>query len=208
MDEGKDYLWTHIVSQTLLMTGSTISAGEVCLQWTAISHRKNRYQMRKAGCVEKRVALILWFLATNADYRTIGHLFGVSKPTVITVLLLYRQSTFEYHEGMNLWTWIYAVCRGSWWNPHFNCVSNKMQGMLENVAQFTEVYTGWPGSVHSARVSIRPQLERNQNMWKRGSIIGYRRSCISSPFLVAAYCVLHNMWNPRSFSEECWMSPV
>ena len=41
--------------------------------------------MRKAIPVEKRVALTLWYLATNADYRTIGHLFGVSKPTVCVV---------------------------------------------------------------------------------------------------------------------------
>ena len=41
--------------------------------------------MRKSVPVEQRVALTLWFLATNADYRTIGHLFGVSKPTVCVV---------------------------------------------------------------------------------------------------------------------------
>ena len=38
--------------------------------------------MRKAIPAEQRVALTLWFLPTNADYRTIGHLFGVSKSTV------------------------------------------------------------------------------------------------------------------------------
>ena len=26
-----------------------------------------------------------WFLATNSDYRTVGHLFGVSKPTICVV---------------------------------------------------------------------------------------------------------------------------
>ena len=35
--------------------------------------------MTRAVSVERRVALTLWFLATNSDYRTIGHLFGVSK---------------------------------------------------------------------------------------------------------------------------------
>ena len=28
--------------------------------------------------VEKHVALTVWFLDTGAEYRTIGHLFGVS----------------------------------------------------------------------------------------------------------------------------------
>lgn len=41
--------------------------------------------MRKSIPTEQRVALTLWFLATNADYRTIGHLFGVSKSTVCVV---------------------------------------------------------------------------------------------------------------------------
>ena len=41
--------------------------------------------MRKAIPVEQRVALTLWLLATNADYRTIGHLFGVSKSAVCLV---------------------------------------------------------------------------------------------------------------------------
>ena len=41
--------------------------------------------MTKAIPVEQRVALTLWFLSTNADYRTIGHLFGVSKSTVCIV---------------------------------------------------------------------------------------------------------------------------
>lgn len=42
--------------------------------------------MRKAVTMEKRIAMALWFLATGADFRTIAHLFGVSKSIVcITV---------------------------------------------------------------------------------------------------------------------------
>ena len=43
---------------------------------------KKDTEMRPAISVEKRVALTLWFMATNADYRTIAHLFGVSKASV------------------------------------------------------------------------------------------------------------------------------
>ncbi len=42
---------------------------------------KTDTEMRKAAPVEQRVALTLWFFVTNADYRTTGHLFGVSKST-------------------------------------------------------------------------------------------------------------------------------
>ena len=49
------------------------------------SVERNDTIMRKAIPVEQRVALTLWFLSTNTDYRTIGHLFGVSKSTVCIV---------------------------------------------------------------------------------------------------------------------------
>ena len=42
--------------------------------------------MREAIPTDMRVAITLWFLATGADYRTIGHLFCISKSTVCVVL--------------------------------------------------------------------------------------------------------------------------
>ena len=41
--------------------------------------------MRRSLSIEKRVAIALWRLSTNADYRTIGHLFGVAKGTACVV---------------------------------------------------------------------------------------------------------------------------
>ena len=41
----------------------------------------------KAIPTEQRVALMLWFLATGADYRTIGHLFGVSYRDMLKCVL-------------------------------------------------------------------------------------------------------------------------
>ena len=35
-------------------------------------------KLRQAVSTEKRVAITLWCLATNSDYGTVGHLFGVS----------------------------------------------------------------------------------------------------------------------------------
>jgi hypothetical protein len=50
--------------------------------WSGIE--KQNTIMRRAVSTEKRVALT-WFLATGADYRTIAHLFGVSKSTICVV---------------------------------------------------------------------------------------------------------------------------
>ena len=41
--------------------------------------------MRLSIPIKMKVAIALWFLATNADYRTIGHLFGVSKASVCLI---------------------------------------------------------------------------------------------------------------------------
>ena len=41
--------------------------------------------MRNSIPVQVRVAISVWFLATNADYRTIGHLFGISKMSVCLI---------------------------------------------------------------------------------------------------------------------------
>ena len=46
---------------------------------------KRDTDMRTCITVEKRVAIALWFLATNSDYRTIGHLFGISKSSVCKI---------------------------------------------------------------------------------------------------------------------------
>ena len=43
-------------------------------------------RLRKAVPTDKRIALTLWFFATGADYRTIAHLFGMSKSTVSLVV--------------------------------------------------------------------------------------------------------------------------
>ena len=42
--------------------------------------------MRTGVQTEKQVAITLWFLASCSDYRTVGHLFGVAKPTVCVIV--------------------------------------------------------------------------------------------------------------------------
>ena len=42
--------------------------------------------MRQAITVEKRVAVTLWRLVTNGDYRSISHLFRISKEAVCCIV--------------------------------------------------------------------------------------------------------------------------
>lgn len=48
--------------------------------------QKDDTVMRKACTVEKRVGVTLWFLSSGSDFRTIGHLFGISKSLVCLVV--------------------------------------------------------------------------------------------------------------------------
>ena len=42
--------------------------------------------LRKAISVQQRVAITLWKLSTNAEYKTITHLFGVSRSSVCIIV--------------------------------------------------------------------------------------------------------------------------
>ena len=57
----------------------------ICDQLKPVIQRQDT-SMRKAISVEHRVAITLWCLATCAEYRTIGHLFGVARCTVCVVV--------------------------------------------------------------------------------------------------------------------------
>ena len=57
----------------------------LCNELRSLIHRQDT-RMRKAIKVEKHVAITLWCLATCTEYRTIGHLFGVSRSTVCLIV--------------------------------------------------------------------------------------------------------------------------
>ena len=84
--------WDHVVKSTFthkdwLENFRVLQSMFACLcDEVQSSIKKNDTAMRKAIPTNMRVALILWFLATGADYCTIGHLFGVSKPDICMVL--------------------------------------------------------------------------------------------------------------------------
>ena len=152
--------------------------------------------MRKSIAVQKRVALTLWFLATGADYRTIGHLFGVAKSTVCvitkevcsSIVYLMLPEYIKMPQGNTLKEVIHGFerdhdfpqCAGVVDGTHIPIVSPQecpadfynrkgwhsiiMQGTVNNSGLFIDVYVGWPGRVHDARVFSNSSLYlRGQN---------------------------------------------
>ena len=89
--ERSTHWWDHVVNssftpQDWLMNFRVSEATfEYLCEQLRSSVTKSDTIMRKAIPTEKRIGLTLWCLATGADYRTIGHLFGVSKSTVCLV---------------------------------------------------------------------------------------------------------------------------
>ena len=57
----------------------------VCNQMRHLIEKKDT-TMQHPISVERRVALTLYYLASDSDFHTIGHLFGLSKSTVCVVV--------------------------------------------------------------------------------------------------------------------------
>ena len=155
---------------------------------------KQNTVMRRAVSTEKRVAITLWFLATGADYRTIGHLFGVSKSTVCVVtkevcVVIVERLLPDYIKmptGTALKVVVegfkndlgFPQCAGAVDGTHIPILSPQecpadyynrkgwhsilMQGVVDHQGRFVDVYIGWPGRVHDARVFA------NSSLYQRG----------------------------------------
>jgi hypothetical protein len=142
--------------------------------------------MREAISVEKRVAVTVWKLATNIEYRTLSALFGIGRSTVgdITIetckaiaKLLPRyvkipkgDSLKEVVKGFEeCWGFPQAAgaIDGSIIKPkdsasdYYNrkgYYSIIVQALVDFRGLFLDAYIGWPGKVHDARVFVNSSL--------------------------------------------------
>ena len=150
--------------------------------------------MREPVSVEERVAVTIWKLATNVEYRTLASLFGLGRATVgrivvetcseIAMHLLPRY--VQIHSGEKLkeiiegfeTVWGFPQAAGAIDGSHIPIIrpddsasdyynrkgyySVIMQAMVDHRGLFMDVYIGWPGKVHDARVFV------NSSLYQRG----------------------------------------
>ena len=146
--------------------------------------------MREPLSVAQRVAITLWRLGTNVEYRTISHLFGIGLSTVCVVVhevsqVIVEQLTAQYicvPSGQGLKRivngfqskWGFPQCVGAIDGTHIPIISPKedpldyynrkgyhsviLQALVDHEYKFLDIYVGWPGSVHDARVLANSAL--------------------------------------------------
>jgi hypothetical protein len=153
---------------------------------------QRRYFVRKPLSVEQRVAITLWRLGTNNEYRSIGHLFGVGLSSVhvgvkevcnmpswtsyclvMSRYYLVIVSRKLYVDGFEC-KWGFPQCIGAIDGTHIPIIAPKenaldyfnrkghhsvvMQALVSCDYTFMDIYIGWPGSVHDARVLTNSKL--------------------------------------------------
>lgn len=154
----------------------------LCTQLRTTLHR--RYVVRKPLSVEERVAVALWRLGTNVEYRSIAHLFGIGLSTVCVVVhevclaivstLAKRYIRIPTGESAQtiidgfLHTWGFPQCFGAIDGSHIPIIAPSvdpsdyfnrkgfhsivLQALVDHEYKFMNVFVGWPGSCHDARI--------------------------------------------------------
>ena len=140
--------------------------------------------LREAVSVEQRVAVTIWKLATNCEYRTLSNLFGLGISTVSSIVTETCQVIAEKLLDKYVYIptgdalkeivtgfehyWGFPQAAGAIDGSHVPIIkplesasdyfnrkgfySVIIQGLVDFRGLFMDVYIGWPGKVHDARV--------------------------------------------------------
>ena len=119
--------------------------------------------MREPIALERRVAVTIWRLATNVEYRTLGELFGLGHSTVGKIVLenceAIAQHLLQLYMHFPVDQTVTQVIHGFDAKSGFPQFAGAINGTRipiisprENVYQciLSDVYIGWPGCVHDA----------------------------------------------------------
>uniref|UniRef100_A0A8C0J8B7 DDE Tnp4 domain-containing protein n=1 Tax=Chelonoidis abingdonii TaxID=106734 RepID=A0A8C0J8B7_CHEAB len=160
----------------------------LCAELAPTLQRKDT-RLRAALSVEKRVAIAVWKLATPDSYRSVANQFGVGKSTVgivvmqvcraINRILLRRTVTLGNVQDIvdGFAQMGFPNCGGAIDRTHIPILapphlaseyvnrkgyfSMVLQALVDHRGRFTDIYTGWPGKVHDARIF------RNSGMFRK-----------------------------------------
>lgn len=177
--------------------------------------------------VEERVAVTVWKLATNIEYRTLSALFGLGRSTVGRIVVETSQAITnhllpqyvkipggdklkEIVEGFES-CWGFPQAAGAIDGSHIPIIrpdksasdyynrkgyySIIMQAMVDFRGLFMDVYIGWPGKVHDARVFVNSSLyHKGMNStllpnWKR-TLCGQEVIFLNITFIIVMSCLL------------------
>lgn len=126
-------------------------------------------QFREPISVEARVAVTVWKLATNVEYRTIAELFGLGRSTVgeivldtcdaVTKFLLPQYVHIPQDAVLQEMAILKPVESGSDYYNRKGYYSILMQAL----GIFMNINVGWPGKVHDARVFANSSLFKKAN---------------------------------------------
>uniref|UniRef100_A0A8C4VZ86 DDE Tnp4 domain-containing protein n=1 Tax=Gopherus evgoodei TaxID=1825980 RepID=A0A8C4VZ86_9SAUR len=150
--------------------------------------RRMNTRFRDALSVEKRVAIAIWKLATPDCFRSVANQFGVGKSTVGMVLMqvcraINRTLTRRTVTLGNVQDILdgfaemgFPNCGGAVDGTHIPIISpphlaseyiNRkgyfsvvLQALVDHRGHFTDIYSGWPGKVHDARIFRNSALFR------------------------------------------------
>uniref|UniRef100_A0A8C4Y9J3 DDE Tnp4 domain-containing protein n=1 Tax=Gopherus evgoodei TaxID=1825980 RepID=A0A8C4Y9J3_9SAUR len=150
--------------------------------------RRMNTRFRDALSVEKRVAIAIWKLATPDCFRSVANQFGVGKSTVGIVLMqvcraINRTLTRRTVTLGNVQDILdgfaemgFPNCGGAVDGTHIPIISpphlaseyiNRkgyfsvvLQALVDHRGHFTDIYSGWPGKVHDARIFRNSALFR------------------------------------------------
>ena len=157
--------------------------------------QKQTTQLRHPVSVDRRMAVTLWRLATNIEYRTLSQLFGIGISTVGTIVnetcdVISKRLLKKYvcipqgqhmRENVNGFDaiWGFPQVAGAIDGSHIPIIRPKqsasdyynqkgyysiiLRGLVDFRGLFIDVYIGWPGKVHDARVFA------NSNVYAKGS---------------------------------------
>ena len=178
--------------ENLRMSHSTFTI--VCNELRPHIARQSTH-LRETISVEQRVAVIIWKLASNIEYRTLAGMFGIGRSTACEIVndtakqivthLLPKYVKIpngdrlrEIVEGFELILG-FPQAVGAIDGTHIPIIRPQyssadyynrkgfysiiMQGLVDFRGIFMDVYIGWPGKVHDARVFANSRVFKHGN---------------------------------------------